>query len=167
MPFNSLTAIDGHDRQPFSELRAHIVSLWIFVRYQRLMARKIAELFGLNRGVQPFYAACCFDELSRGSVSCLLNASFKTAVSQCHNSIFWAKIDDHDVRRGDTGQILAQWRRLKASRVVLDLLLWVMRSALYRLICMAIEMASEMASEMGAFDRCHRFFCLTNHIKIT
>ena len=42
-----------------------------------LMARKIAELFGLNRGVRPFYAACCFDELSRGSVSCLLNASFE------------------------------------------------------------------------------------------
>ena len=54
-----------------------------------------------------------------------------------------------------------------ASRVALDLLLWAMRSALYRLIRMAIEMASEMASEMGAFDRCHRFFCLTNHSKIT
>ena len=65
------------------------------------MARKmIAELFGFNRGVWPFYAACCFDKLSRGSVSCLLNASFKTAISQRHNSIFYAKIDDHGIRRG-------------------------------------------------------------------
>ena len=85
---NSLTAIGGHDRQLIYELRARVVSLRICVRYQRLMARKIAELFGLNRGVRPFYAARCFDELSRGSFSCLLNASFKTAVSQRHNSIF-------------------------------------------------------------------------------
>ena len=151
---NSLTAIGGHDRPYFYELRARVVSLRIFVRYQRLMARKIAELFGLNRGVRPFYAACCFDELSRGSFSCLLNASFKTAVSQRHNSIFWAKIDDHDVRRGDMGQILAQWRRLMASRVALDLLLWAMHSALYRLI----RMANEMASKVGAFVRCRHFF---------
>jgi hypothetical protein len=90
------------------------------------MARKIAVLFGLNRGVRPFYAACCFDELSRGSVLCLLNASFKTAVSQRHNSIFYAKIDDHDIRSGDTGQILAKWQRMMASRVALDLPSWVM-----------------------------------------
>ena len=122
------------------------------------MARKLAELFRFNRSVRPFYAARCFDNVSRGSVSCLLNASFKTAVSQRHNSIFYAKIDDHDVRRGDTGQILAHWRRLMASRVALDLLLW-----LYRLIRMAIE----MASEVGAFVHCCRFFRLTNHSKIT
>jgi hypothetical protein len=34
-----------------------------------------------------------------------------------------------------------------ASRVDLDLLLWAMRSALYRLIRMAIEMASEVADD--------------------
>jgi hypothetical protein len=85
---NSLTAIGGHDRQLIYELCARVVSLQICVRYQRLMARKIAELFGLNRGVRHFYAARCFDELSRGSFSCLLNASYKTAVSQRHNSIF-------------------------------------------------------------------------------
>jgi hypothetical protein len=84
---NSLAAIGGHDHPYFYKLRARVVSLRIFVHYQRLMARKIAELFGLNRGVRPFYAARCFNELSRGSFSCLLNASFKTAVSQCHNSI--------------------------------------------------------------------------------
>jgi len=87
-PIINSEAIGGHDRPYFYKLRARVVSLRIFVRYQRLMARKIAELFGLNRGVRPFYAACCFDELSRGSFSCLLNASFKTAVSQRHNSIF-------------------------------------------------------------------------------
>ena len=113
--------------------------------------------------MSQFYEACGIDDVSRGSVSCLLNASFKTAVSQRHNSIFYAEIDDHDVRRGDTGQILAHWRRLMASRVALDLLLWAMRSALYRLIRMAIE----MASEVGAFVRCRRFFRLTNHSKIT
>ncbi len=135
----------------------------IFGRCLRLIARKIAELFGLNRGVRPLYTACCFDVLSRGSVSCLLNASFNTEVLQRHNSIFYAEIDDLDICRGDTGQILAQWRRLMASRVALDLLLWAMCSALYRLIRMAIE----MASKVGAFVCCRRFFCLTTHSKIT
>jgi hypothetical protein len=126
------------------------------------MARKLALVFGFNCGVRPFYAACCFDVLSRGSVLCLLNASFETAISQRHNSIFYAEINDHDVRRGDTGQILTQWRRLMASRVALDLLLWAMRSVLYRLIRMAIE----MASEVGAFVRCHRLYVLhkVNHV---
>jgi hypothetical protein len=55
------------------------------------MARKIADLFGVNRGIRGFYAACCFDDLSRGFVSCLLNARFKIAVSQRHNSIFEPK----------------------------------------------------------------------------
>ncbi len=122
------------------------------------MARKIAELFGLNRGVQPFYAACCFNELSRGFVLCLLNASFKTAVSQRHNSIFWAKINDHGVRRGITGQILAQWQRLMASRAALDLRYWVMCSALYRLIRMAIEMACK-AGQFFSFVNC--LSCIT------
>ncbi len=151
---NSLTAMGSHDCPPFNELRARVISPRFYVRCQRLMTRKIAELFSLNRGVRLFYAACRFDELSRGSVSCLLNASFKTAVSQRHNSIFWAKIDNHDIRRGHTGQILAQWRRLMASRVALDRLLWAMHSALYRLICMAIK----MASKVGAFVRCCHFF---------
>ncbi len=82
----------GRDCPPFNELHARVVSPRIFVRCQCLMARKIAELFGLNRGVQPFYAACCFDELSRGFISCLLNASFKTADSQCHNLVFEPKL---------------------------------------------------------------------------
>jgi hypothetical protein len=69
----------------------------------RLIARKLAELFGFNRGVRPFYAASRFDELSRGSNSCLLNASFEKRFPQRHNSIFYAKIDDLGICRGDTG----------------------------------------------------------------
>ena len=37
---------------------------------------------------------------------------------------FYAKIDDHGVRWGDTGQILAQWRCTVASSVALDLPDW-------------------------------------------
>jgi hypothetical protein len=99
-------------------------------------------LFGFNCGVQPFYAACCFDELSRGSVLCLLNTSFGTAISQRHNSFFYSKINDHACW-GNTGQILAGWRRPVASKVALDLPYWTMCSALYRLIRMDIEMARE------------------------
>ena len=116
-----------------------------------LIARKVAELFGFNCGFQLFYTACCFNELSRGSVWCLSNASFKTAVSQLPQLNFYAKIDDHGIHRSDTGQILAQWRHLVASRVALDLPHWVMRSALYRLIHMAVEMTSE-----GGVLFCHR-----------
>jgi hypothetical protein len=48
---NSLTAMGGHDRPLFNKLRARVVSPQIFVRCQRLMARKIAQLFGLNHCV--------------------------------------------------------------------------------------------------------------------
>ena len=88
------------------------------------------------------------EELSRESVSCLLNDSFENrkAISQRHNSIFYAEIDDYGVRWGDTGLILAQWRRQVAFRVALDLQYWAMRSAPYRLIHMAIKMASKSAA---------------------
>jgi hypothetical protein len=101
------------------------------------MARKLAVLFDFHRGIRSFYAAGRFDELSRGCVSCLLNANFRKRFPQRHNSIFYAKIDDHGIRRGDTGPTVA-------SRVALDLLYWTMRLAPYtpyRLIRMAIEMA--------------------------
>ena len=42
------------------------------------MARKLAFGLGFNCGIRPFYAACCFDVLNKGSVLCLLNASFET-----------------------------------------------------------------------------------------
>jgi len=68
-------------------------------------------------------------------------------ISQRHDSIFYAETDDHGFRWGDTGQILARWRRPVASRVALDLPYWAMCWAPYRLIRMAIE----MASKVGAF----------------
>ena len=61
--------------------------------------------------------------------------------------MIYAKIDDHGVRLGDTGRILARWWRPVASRVALDLLYWVMCLAPYHLIRVAIE----MAREAGAF----------------
>ena len=115
-----------------------------------MIARKLAGLFGFNRRVRPFYAARRFDELNRGSVSCFLNASF--AISQRHNSIVYAKIDDHCVRWGDTGRIIAPWQSPVASRVALDLPYWAMRSAPYRLIRMAIEMASKSAAFFSVDD---------------
>jgi hypothetical protein len=68
--------------------------------------------------------------------------------------MFYAKIDDHGVRWGDMGQILARLRRPVASRVALDLPYWSMRLAPYCLIRMAIEMASESAA----------FFCVVDFL---
>ena len=108
-----------------------------------MIARKLAVIFGFNHCVRPFYPACCFDDVSRGSVSCLLNDSFEKQFPQRHNSIFYAKIEDHGIRWGDTWRILAQTRRSVASRVALDLPYWAMCSALYRLTRMTLEMARE------------------------
>jgi hypothetical protein len=66
----------SHDGSLFNKPLWCLVRSPTFVCCQHLIARKIAELFGFNRGVQPFYAACCLDELSEGSISCLLSASF-------------------------------------------------------------------------------------------
>jgi hypothetical protein len=90
-----------------------------------------------------------------------LLSGLKKRFSQRHNSIFYAKIDDNGVRRGNTGRILARWRRLVASRVALDLPYWAMRSAPYHLICMAIE----MAREVGAFFSVIDFMSCINVVK--
>ena len=83
-----------------------------------MIARKLAELFGFTRGVRPFYAACRFDELSRGSVSCLFNTSFEKRFPQRHNSIFYAEIDDHGVHQDDTGQIINNGKNAAASLAI-------------------------------------------------
>jgi hypothetical protein len=83
-----------------------------------------------------------------------LKASFGTAILQCHNSIFEAKTDDHGVRRGDTGQILAQWQHPVASKVALDMLHWAMHQELHRCIIMAIK----MAHDRGTLVHCYRLF---------
>jgi hypothetical protein len=33
-----------------------------------MISRNVAELFSYNRNISHFYAACCIDELSRGSI---------------------------------------------------------------------------------------------------
>ncbi len=52
----------------FIELRASLITFPIFVRWQRLIARNVAELSSSNRGVSYLHEACHIDELSRGSV---------------------------------------------------------------------------------------------------
>ena len=129
-----------------------------FVCCYRLIARKLAVIFGFNCGTQPFYTACFFDELSIGSVSCLFNASFKKSISQRHKSFFYAKFDDHDVRRGDSGQIIARWRRPVAFKIALDLPYQAMRSAPYR----QFRMATEKARKSGAcFSVINLMSCIT------
>jgi hypothetical protein len=76
--------------------------------------------------------------------------------------MFYAKIDDHGVRWGDTGRILDQWRRSMALKVALDMLCQVMRSSPHQRIVMAVK----MAHDGGTFVCCHRHFCLTNQSKI-
>ena len=58
-----------------------------------MIARKLGELFGFNRGVKTFYAACHFDELSRGFVSCLLilSASFAKRFHNATTQFFTPK----------------------------------------------------------------------------
>jgi hypothetical protein len=113
-----------------------------------VIARKLAVLFGFNRSVQPFYAACRFDELSRGSVSCHLNTSFEKHFHSATTRIFTQK----SMQKSMTMAILAQWRHPEASRLALDLPYWAMRSAPYLLIRMAIEMASESAAFFSVLD---------------
>jgi len=48
-----------------------LVTSTLCVLCWRLIARKIAEFFSFNRGIRLFYASCSFDQLSRGSVSCI------------------------------------------------------------------------------------------------
>jgi len=74
---NSLPAIGAHERQLFDKLLWGLVTSTIFVRFLRLIARKLAELFRFHRAMTQFYEACGIDDVSRGSVSCLLNASFE------------------------------------------------------------------------------------------
>jgi hypothetical protein len=66
--------------------------------------------------------------------------------------IFYVEINDHGVRWGDTGQVLALWWHPVASRVSLDLLYWAMRLAPYLLIRMAIEMASKSVAFFSVVD---------------
>ncbi len=133
----------AHERPLFDKLLWRLVTSTIFVCCWRLIARKLAELFGFNRGIRPFFAGCCFDELSRGSVLCLLNASFGKQFHNATTQFFTPEINDHGVRRGDTGRIITRRRCPVASSEALDVLNRAMRSALHWRIVMAIEMTCE------------------------
>jgi hypothetical protein len=73
--------------------------------------------------------------------------------------IFYSEIDDHGVRRGDTGQILALWRRPVASRAALYLPYRAMHAVSHRNIAMTIK----MTSEGGEFFAIVIFFVVHNH----
>ena len=121
-----------------------------------MIARKIAEISSSNRDTQHFYAACSFDELSRGFVLCLLIASFGNCASQVMPQLdFIAEIDDHGVRRGDRGQILARWHCPMASRLaLLDLLCQAMHDVSHRHTAMAAKMTSEGGVFFAISDLC-------------
>ncbi len=50
------------------KLRASLITFPNFVRWQRLIARNLAELFISNCGISFLHEACRIDEMSRGSV---------------------------------------------------------------------------------------------------
>ncbi len=50
------------ERPLFYELLWWLVTLTIFVRCWRLIARKIAELFRFHRAMSQFYEACGIDD---------------------------------------------------------------------------------------------------------
>ncbi len=60
------------------------------------------------------------------------------------------------VRGSNTEQVVAQWQRLVASNMALDILHWVMLHELLQCLRMAIK----MACDGGAFVRRRRLFCL-------
>jgi len=118
------------------------------------MARNVAKLFSSNRAVAHFYAACCINELSKGSI---LGSKFSQTTSDrnvpellaescvsvlcCFN-----KRVDHGGRRGNRAHALAQWRHPVASSEALDVLHWAMRPASYCRIHMAIDIASNWSA---------------------
>jgi hypothetical protein len=122
-------------------------------------------LFSFYRGVQPFYTARCFDELSRESILCLFTLASKSDFTPPQLVFFTdSEIEDQGVHQGDTGRIITRWRRPVASKVALDMLDWEMCLAPHQCIAMAVK----MAHGGGTFVRCHRLFrLLANHSKIT
>jgi hypothetical protein len=67
---NRLTAMVAYLRPLFFELRTSLITFRIFVRCQRLIARKLAELFSF------LAVACHIDDVSRGSLSGLKSYYF-------------------------------------------------------------------------------------------
>ena len=53
----------------FFELRASLITFRNFVRWQRMIARNVCQLFSSNRGILHLNEACSIDDVSRGSLS--------------------------------------------------------------------------------------------------
>jgi hypothetical protein len=66
---NRLTAMVAYLRPLFLELRTNLITFRIFVRCQRLIARKLAELFSFLAVIRDLNEACSIDDVSRGSLS--------------------------------------------------------------------------------------------------
>jgi hypothetical protein len=81
------------------------------------MAQNVGKLFLPNRGMSPFYAACCFDVLRRGSVLCLFATSLGRVVFTTITCCLCAKFNDPGGHQGNTVQIVAWWRHQVASNV--------------------------------------------------
>jgi hypothetical protein len=112
--------------------------------------------------MSQFYNACGIDGMSRGSMLCLFAASFGGAIFIATTLFVCAETDDPGGHRGDTMQIVAQWRRLVASNVAQDVLHRGMCSVLQWCIAKAIE----TASEEGAFV-CYRQFVVMHNLSYT
>ena len=156
---NSVTAKDGHDRPLLDKLLWCLVSSPIFVCCQRLIARKIAELFSFNRVVSQSHEACGINDVSRGSVLCRFAVSSRGAVFTTTTLFVCAKTADPGDRWGNMVQIFIRWRRRVASNVAQDVLHRSTCSVLQRWIAKTIE----MTSEGGAFV-CHRRFVVVHNL---
>ena len=53
----------------FNQLCLRLITFLVFVCCQCLIAKNVCKLFSSYQGIPHFYAACCIDELSRGSNS--------------------------------------------------------------------------------------------------
>ena len=84
--------------------------------------------------------------LNRWSDWGLLSAGFKRQCFTRHNSIIYAKINDHGGRPGDRVQILPRWWCPVVSSVTLDVRHRRMSTLLHRRTHMVIEMASEVGA---------------------
>jgi hypothetical protein len=65
---------------------------------------------------------------------------------------FHAKINDHGIPCGNTGQILAWLQHPGASTVALDLLCWAIHQELHNYISRSPRPAKQPAKEMHFFD---------------
>jgi hypothetical protein len=155
---NSLTAKDGHGRPFFDKLVWCLVRSPIFVCCQRLIARKIAELFSSNSAISQFYEDCGINDESRGSVLFSFATSFGGAVFTATTLVVCANTDDPGGCQGDTVQMVARWRRPVASNLAQDVIHWAMCLVLQRWMTNAIE----TASKGGAFVCHHQFVVVHN-----